>query len=62
VTTTRSAAAYCTTSSSTVASIATNLPRVESLGLLSEGAGGNLILQSQTFDNGSWAKLAGGGA
>jgi hypothetical protein len=56
ITFTRSSAAFCTTSSGTLAQLSSNQPRVEAWGLLMEPAATNILLRSQEFDNATWVK------
>jgi hypothetical protein len=56
ITVARSSSAYCTKSDGTLVSISSNLPRVESAGLLVEASATNLILRSGALDNASWTK------
>lgn len=56
ITVARSSSGYCTKSDGTMVSVAANLPRVESAGLLVEAAATNLLLRSDALDNASWTK------
>jgi hypothetical protein len=56
ITVSRSSSAYCTKSDGTLVSISSNLPRVESAGLLVEGSNTNIALRSSEFDNATWGK------
>ncbi len=60
LTTVRAGSSFATASASSLAVIAANAPRVESLGLLCELANTNIAIQSQTFDSASWSKLGSG--
>ena len=53
---TRASTAYYTNSAGVLTSVASGVLRTGDRGSLIEGAGTNLCLQSQTFDNATWAK------
>lgn len=64
VTFTRASSATCTKSDGSISTLITDVPRVQSTGLLSERAATNLLLRSQEFDNAAWTagNAAGGTA